>query len=155
MSAEDAARDGLRASIVSMLRAGSPPAAVADALGITESSVRGIAWRSGLTLWDWRGEAHARMVAEYAGGSTTADIASRYGCAPNTVNAAVRRAGVTVRKASSYRANRPEPGSDSAKEALRLVRDGQSLAAAGRAVGLSRERVRQLVAKYGTGDANE
>lgn len=132
--------------IEAMLRDGIAPADVAGALGLHVKIVRRVANRAGLTSWTWKAALESQLVAEYAAGAPSTDVAEKYGCSTNKVLAAVRRAGVDVRPTPHPAAGAPL--SDAGRDALSMVRDGSSYAEAARAVGLTRERVRQIAGRY-------
>jgi lambda repressor-like predicted transcriptional regulator len=83
----------------------------------------------------------ARLVAEYEGGATTYDLATRHGLHRNTITAHLRRVGVTIRMDGMT----PEQ----IQQAADLYAEGWSLARVGRAVGADAETVRKRLREVG------
>ena len=126
--------------------AGESVAAIADRFGCSEQYVYGLARETGV----WRSYRSARtddyraMAAAYASGKTLLECAAEFKCSPVTVRNALRKAGVQPRPKGTRKK------ADTRIDTIMAMRaDGNDMVQIGRALGISRERVRQIVVKAG------
>lgn len=132
--------------LVSLVRSGVSPADISVQTGIKEDTVRSMLRRMGISSSEWKRCRDDAIVSAYKSGMFIKDIAKSAGVCCSTVMSvlAIRR----IPKRTLHRGLRPNPMSAAGVEALRLIDEGATNAEAGRASGLSRERVRQLRHKY-------
>lgn len=86
------------------------------------------------------------MADDYHSGLTLAQVAERHGVHPNTVSSALKRVGVPVTRGPAAKGVADK---DRAAEMARRYLGGETLETIGKAFGVTRERVRQILRKTG------
>lgn len=97
-----------------------------------------------------RSALYARLVAAYLAGSTLAQCAAAEGCSMNLTWRALRAAGIPRRKRGAPIGANLAPGWRERLDRIAAARaSGQTLEQIGKAEGVTRERIRQLLHKHG------
>lgn len=135
----------VRTQIVQEVLAGEHVNDVAAKYNVGRSTVYVLLKERGITLHADR----QAIVAQYATGASSSAVAAAHDVSHVTVLRAVREAGGVVRPRGPVGPHQVEPATPAARLALALVRAGRSMAEAAAIARISRQRVWDIMRRYG------